>query len=127
DLDMRLPSAERVTVVVRAMALGAIELDARAYTGRRVGIMTDSTHTRARIEQRTAERIKEALDQGIIPVVAGFQGINENNDVPTLGRGGSDLTAVALAAALRAEQCLIYTDVEGIFTADPNIVPSARK
>jgi aspartate kinase len=127
EMDMLLSTGERVTIALLAMALRAMGLDARSYTGRQVGIMTDSTHTRARIERITAERIKEALDQGIIPVVAGFQGINEKNDVTTLGRGGSDLTAVALAAALRAEQCLIYTDVEGIFTADPNIVPSARK
>ena len=127
EMDMLLSSGERVTIALLAMALRAMGLDARSYTGRQVGIMTDSTHTRARIERITAERIKEALDQGIIPVVAGFQGINENNDVTTLGRGGSDLTAVALAAALHAEQCLIYTDVEGVFTADPNIVPSARK
>ena len=127
EMDMLLSTGERVTIALLAMALRAMGLDARSYTGRQVGIMTDSTHTRARIERITAERIKEALDEGIIPVVAGFQGINENNDVTTLGRGGSDLTAVALAAALHAEQCLIYTDVEGIFTADPNIVPSARK
>jgi aspartate kinase len=127
EMDMLLSTGERVTIALLAMALRGMGLDARSYTGRQVGIMTDSTHTRARIERITAERIKEALDQGIIPVVAGFQGINENNDVTTLGRGGSDLTAVALAAALHAEQCLIYTDVEGIFTADPNIVPSARK
>ena len=127
EMDMLLSTGERVTIALLAMALRAMGLDARSYTGRQVGIMTDSTHTRARIERITAERIKEALDQGIVPVVAGFQGINEKNDVTTLGRGGSDLTAVALAAALRAEQCLIYTDVEGIFTADPNIVPSARK
>ena len=127
EMDMLLSTGERVTIALLAIALRAMGLDARSYTGRQVGIMTDSTHTRARIERITAERIKEALDRGIIPVVAGFQGINEKNDVTTLGRGGSDLTAVALAAALRAEQCLIYTDVEGIFTADPNIVPSARK
>ena len=127
EMDMLLSSGERVTIALLAMALRAMGFDARSYTGRQVGIMTDSTHTRARIERITADRIKEALDQNIIPVVAGFQGINENNDVTTLGRGGSDLTAVALAAALRADHCLVYTDVEGIFTADPNIVPSARK
>jgi aspartate kinase len=127
EMDMLLSTGERVTIALLAMALRAMGLDARSYTGRQVGIMTDSTHTRARIERITSERIKEALDDGIIPVVAGFQGINEKNDVTTLGRGGSDLTAVALAAALHADQCYIYTDVEGIFTADPNIVPSARK
>ncbi|HEY3197259.1 MAG TPA: aspartate kinase [Nitrospirales bacterium] len=127
EMDMLLSTGERVTIALLAMALRAMGLDARSYTGRQVGIITDSTHTRARIERITAERIKEALDQGIIPVVAGFQGINEKNDVTTLGRGGSDLTAVALAAALHADQCIIYTDVEGIYTADPNVVPDARK
>jgi aspartate kinase len=127
EMDMLLSTGERVTIALLAMALRTQGFDARSYTGRQVGIITDSTHTKARIERITAERIKEALDQGIIPVVAGFQGINEKSDVTTLGRGGSDLTAVALAAALRADQCVIYTDVEGIFTADPNIVPSARK
>jgi aspartate kinase len=127
EMDMLLSTGERVTIALLAMALRAMGFDARSFTGRQVGILTDSTHTRARIERIAADRIKEALDQGMIPVVAGFQGINEKSDVTTLGRGGSDLTAVALAAALRADQCLIYTDVEGIFTADPNIVPSARK
>ena len=127
EMDMLLSTGERVTIALLAMALRAMGFDARSFTGRQVGILTDSTHTRARIERIAADRIKEALDQGMIPVVAGFQGINEKSDVTTLGRGGSDLTAVALAAALRADRCLIYTDVEGIFTADPNIVPSARK
>ena len=89
--------------------------------------MTNSTHTKARIARITAERIKEALADGIIPIVAGFQGINERSDVTTLGRGGSDLTAVALAAALKADRCIIYTDVSGVYTADPNIVPNARQ
>jgi len=127
EMDMLLSTGERVTIALLAMALRAMGFDARSFTGRQVGIITDSTHTRARIERITADRIKEALDDGIIPVAAGFQGINEKSDVTTLGRGGSDLTAVALAAALRADYCLIYTDVEGVFTADPNIVRSARK
>jgi len=127
EMDMLLSTGERVTIALLAMALRALGFDARSFTGRQVGIITDSTHTRARIERITADRIKEALDDGIIPVAAGFQGINEKSDVTTLGRGGSDLTAVALAAALRADYCLIYTDVEGVFTADPNIVRSARK
>jgi aspartate kinase len=127
EMDMLLSSGERVTIALLAMALRAMGFHARSYTGRQVGIITDSTHTRARIERIVADRIKEALQEGIIPVVAGFQGIDEKNDVTTLGRGGSDLTAVALAAALKADECLIYTDVEGVYTADPNLVPSARK
>ncbi len=102
-------------------------INAQSFTGRQVGIITDNTHTKARIARVTAERIREALAEGIIPIVAGFQGINERSDVTTLGRGGSDLTAVALAAALKADRCIIYTDVEGIYTADPNIVPTARR
>ena len=93
----------------------------------RSGIITDSAHTKARIARVTADRIKEALKQGVIPVVAGFQGINEQSDVTTLGRGGSDLSAVALAAALKADRCVIFTDVDGVYTADPNIVPAARR
>jgi aspartate kinase len=92
-----------------------------------VGIYTDSAHTKARISRVVADRLREALGEGIVPVVAGFQGINERSDVTTLGRGGSDLTAVALAAALKADGCVIYTDVDGVYTADPNIVPAARK
>lgn len=127
ELDMLLSTGERVTIALLAMALRSLGFDARSFTGRQVGIITDSTHTKARIERVTADRIKEALDEGVIPVVAGFQGINEKSDVTTLGRGGSDLTAVALAAALKADRCVIYTDVEGVHTADPNLVPSARK
>ncbi len=127
EMDMLLSTGERVTIALLAMALRGMGLSARSYTGRQVGIMTDSTHTKARIERIAADRIREALDDGIIPIVAGFQGINEHNDVTTLGRGGSDLTAVALAAALKADQCLIYTDVDGVYTADPNIVPAAKK
>ncbi len=127
EMDMLLSSGERVTIALLAMALRAMGFEARSYTGRQVGIITDSTHTKARIERIAADRIQHALDKGIIPVVAGFQGINEQNDVTTLGRGGSDLTAVALAAALKAEGCIIYTDVDGVYTADPNVVPSARR
>jgi len=127
EMDMLLSTGERVTIALLAMALRGMGLSARSYTGRQVGIMTDSTHTKARIERIAADRIREALDDGIIPIVAGFQGINEHNDVTTLGRGGSDLTAVALAAALKADQCLIYTDVDGVYTADPNIVHAAKK
>lgn len=127
EMDMLLSTGERVTIALLAMALRAMGFEARSYTGRQVGIITDSTHTKARIERIATERIQAALDKGIIPVVAGFQGINEQNDVTTLGRGGSDLTAVALAAALKADRCTIYTDVDGVYTADPNVVPAARR
>lgn len=127
ELDMLVSTGERVSIALLAMALIDMGYKARSFTGRQVGIITDSTHTKARIEKITAERIKEALDEGIIPIVAGFQGINEKSDVTTLGRGGSDTTAVALAAALKADMCDIYTDVDGVYTSDPNIVPNARK
>src|SRR5574341_936066 len=110
-----------------AMELRGRGIDARSFTGRQVGIITDSAHTKAWIARVAADRIREALKQGVIPIVAGFQGINEQSDVTTLGRGGSDLTAVALAAALKADRCVIYTDVDGVYTADPNIVPTARR
>ena len=127
EMDMLLSTGERVTIALLAMALQELGAPARSFTGRQVGILTDDAHTNARIEQITAERLKEALSAGVIPVVAGFQGINQKSDVTTLGRGGSDTTAVALAAALKADFCDIYTDVDGVYTTDPNIVPSARK
>jgi aspartate kinase len=127
EMDMLLSTGERVTIALLAMALRGKGINAQSFTGRQVGIFTDSTHTKARIARVSAERIREALAQGVIPIVAGFQGINERSDVTTLGRGGSDLTAVALAAALKADRCIIYTDVDGIYTADPNIVPGARR
>ncbi len=127
EMDLLLSSGERVTSALLALVLQDRGHRAKAYTGRQVGIMTNSRHTRARIERITAERIQDALQEGILPVVAGFQGINEQSDVTTLGRGGSDLTAVALAAALKADFCDIYTDVEGIYTADPSIVSDARR
>lgn len=127
EMDMLLSTGERVTIALLAMELRGRGINARSFTGRQVGIITDSAHTRARIARVTADRIREALKQGIIPIVAGFQGINEQSDVTTLGRGGSDLTAVALAAALKADRCIIFTDVDGVYTADPNIVPTARR
>ena len=127
ELDMLLSTGERITIALLSMELRGRGINARSFTGRQVGIMTDSAHTKARIARVTADRIKEALKQGVIPVVAGFQGINEQSDVTTLGRGGSDLSAVALAAALKADRCVIFTDVDGVYTADPNIVPAARR
>ncbi|MBI3812556.1 MAG: aspartate kinase [Nitrospirae bacterium] len=127
ELDMLLSSGERVTSALLALALQEKGFKAQAFTGRQVGIITDSTHTKARIERISADRVREAVVQGIIPVIAGFQGINEKSDVTTLGRGGSDLTAVALAAALKADSCDIYTDVDGVYTTDPHVVPDARQ
>jgi aspartate kinase len=127
ELDMLLSTGERVTIALLAMELRGRGLNARSFTGRQVGIITDSAHTKARIARVTADRLREALSKGVIPVVAGFQGINEQSDVTTLGRGGSDLSAVALAAALKADRCIIFTDVDGVYTADPNIVPAARR
>ncbi len=127
EMDMLISTGERVTIALLAMALHERGVYARSLTGRQIGILTDDVHTNARIKAVTAERIKAALAEGVIPVVAGFQGVNEKSDVTTLGRGGSDTTAVALASALSADLCDIFTDVDGVYTADPNIVPSARK
>ncbi len=127
EMDLLLSSGERVTSALMAMAIQKLGQKSMSFTGRQVGIMTDSSHTKAMIEEIEASRLKIALDDGKVPVVAGFQGINEFQDVTTLGRGGSDTTAVAIAAALHADACEIYTDVEGVYTADPRIVPDARK
>ncbi|MBI1823278.1 MAG: aspartate kinase [Nitrospirae bacterium] len=127
EMDMLLSTGERVTIALLAMALLDLGLKSKSFTGRQVGILTDNVHTKARIEKIAGDRLLEALKEGVIPVVAGFQGINERSDVTTLGRGGSDTTAVALAAALNADSCIIYTDVDGIYTTDPNICHSARK
>jgi len=127
ELDMLLSSGERVTIALMTMTLQERGIRARSFTGRQVGIVTNSSHTKARITRVSADRVKATLADGVIPIVAGFQGINESSDVTTLGRGGSDLTAVALAAALKADRCVIYTDVEGVYTADPRIVPHARR
>jgi aspartate kinase len=127
ELDALLATGERVTSALTAMAIKALGFDAISFSGRQVGIITDSVHTKAMIERIEAERLKQALEKRKVPVVAGFQGINEYSDVTTLGRGGSDTTAVAIAAALKADLCEIYTDVEGVYTTDPRIVDSARK
>ncbi len=127
ELDMLLATGEQVTIALLAMALQRLGLKARSFTGSQVGMRTDTAHTQARITRITAERVRAALDAGEVAVVAGFQGLSEQDEITTLGRGGSDLTAVALAAALKADVCEIYTDVDGVYTADPNIVPDARK
>ncbi len=128
EMDMLLSSGERVSSALTAMAIEALGHKARALTGRQAGIITDTVHTKAKIERIFGERIMKAIDDGYIVVVAGFQGVTEGEtDVTTLGRGGSDLSAVAVAAAVRADLCEIYTDVDGVYTTDPNIVPEARK
>lgn len=127
EMDLLLSSGERVTSALMAMAIHSFGYKAMSLTGRQVGIMTDSSHTKAMIEHIEGGRLKTALDEDKIPVVAGFQGINEFSDVTTLGRGGSDTTAVAIAAALKADVCEIYTDVDGVYTTDPRIVQDARK
>src|SRR5919204_5804482 len=126
EVDMLLATGEMVAIALMAMALQELGCPAESFTGPQGGILTDSVHTRARIKYITTTRLRRALAAGIVPVVAGFQGVSEADDVTTLGRGGSDLTAVALAAALQAERCEIYTDVDGVYSADPNIVPQAR-
>ena len=127
ELDMLLATGEQVTIALLAMALQSLGLKARSLTGPQVGLRTDHGHTKARIVQITPERARAALDAGEIVVVAGFQGLSDTDEITTLGRGGSDLTAVALAAAVKADVCEIYTDVDGVYTADPNVVPDARK
>ena len=127
ELDMLLTAGERVSMALLVMALADQGVDAVSFTGSQAGIITDSTHTRAKIVEVRGDRLRSALGEGRVPVVAGFQGVSTERDVTTLGRGGSDTTAVALAAALQAEACEIYTDVSGVFSADPRIVPEARR
>ena len=128
ELDMLLTAGERISMALLAMAIGNLGNEARSFTGSQAGVITTSAHGRARIIDVTPSRITEALNEGAIAIVAGFQGISQDTkDVTTLGRGGSDTTAVALAAALDADVCEIYTDVDGIFSADPRVVPAAKK
>lgn len=128
ELDILLTAGERISMAVLAMAISDLGFEARSYTGSQAGLITDSTHGKARIVDVTPGRIQEALRENAIPIVAGFQGVSKDTkDITTLGRGGSDLTAVALAAALYADVCEIYTDVDGIFSADPRVVPNARQ
>jgi aspartate kinase len=125
---MLLTAGERISMALLAMAISNLGLEARSFTGSQAGIITTSTHGRARVIDVTPGRIQEALKEGAIAIVAGFQGVaQDTKDITTLGRGGSDTTAVALAAALDADVCEIYTDVDGVFSADPRIVPTARK
>ena len=127
ELDMLLTTGERISMTLVCMALAGVGIDAISFTGSQVGIITDTVHTKAKILEVKGDRVREALAQGKVCVVAGFQGISTDKEITTLGRGGSDTTAVALAAALNADSCEIYTDVTGVFTADPRIVPQARK
>ncbi len=127
EMDMLLTAGERISVALFTMALQRLNLKAISFTGSQVGIITDNRHTDARIIEIKGERLKNALNQGYIPVVCGFQGMSFEKEITTLGRGGSDTTAVALAAALNARKCIIYTDVDGVFTEDPNRFPGAKK
>jgi len=128
ELDMLLTAGERISMALLAMAIKALGYEARSFTGSQAGVITDSAHGRARIIDVTPGRISEAIAAGAVAIVAGFQGVSQDTkDVTTLGRGGSDATAVALAAALGADVCEIYTDVDGVFTADPRLVPLARR
>ena len=128
EMDMLLTAGERISMALLAMALHDRDVPAVSFTGSQAGILTDASHGAARITRVTGERVRDALADDKVVIVAGFQGVDpQSREVTTLGRGGSDTTAVALAAALEAETCEILTDVEGVFTADPRLVPSARK
>ncbi len=127
EMDMLLSTGEQISVALLAMALHKLKCQAISFTGAQVGIITDKSHTRARIVKINCDKIKEELKKGRVVIVAGFQGVTPEQDITTLGRGGSDLTAVALAKELSADECEIYTDVEGIYTTDPRIEPKAKK
>ena len=127
EMDMLLTSGERISMALVSMALATEGVQAASFTGSQAGIITDTSHRRAKILEMRPDRIREALDDGLVPVVAGFQGVSTQRDITTLGRGGSDVTAVALAAALKADACEIYTDVTGVFSADPRVVSKARQ
>ena len=127
ELDVVASTGEQVTIGLLSMALQALGRKARSYTGAQIAVHTDSAFSKARIESIDADKLKADLAQGIIPVVAGFQGVDAQGNITTLGRGGSDTSGVALAAALQADECQIYTDVDGVYTTDPRIVPEARR
>jgi len=127
EMDMLLSTGEQVSVALMAMAVEALGVPAISFTGAQVGLVTDSFHSKARIRNISTERMQQALEAGKIVIVAGFQGVDENYNITTLGRGGSDTTAVALAKALGADACELYTDVSGVFTTDPRVVPEAKK
>src|SRR5712675_8324 len=127
EMDMLLATGEQTTIALAAIALHALDVPAVSMTGAQAGIVTDGVHTKAKIQNISPKRIHDLLNQGHVVIVAGFQGQPSDGQVTTLGRGGSDLTAIALAAALKADLCQIYTDVDGVYTADPRIVPTAKK
>jgi aspartate kinase len=127
EMDVLVTTGEQVTIALLSMALHKIGVDARSYTGSQVRILTDHSHMKARIKRIDDEHIRKDLDAGRVVVVAGFQGVDGDGNITTLGRGGSDTTAVALAAALKADECQIYTDVDGVYTTDPRVEPKARK
>ena len=127
ELDVMISTGEQVTIALLAMALKELGLKAKSYTGAQVRIVTDDAHTKARIVSIDDDKIHADLNAGHVVVVAGFQGVDEDGNITTLGRGGSDTTGVALAAALKADECQIYTDVDGVYTTDPRIVPEARR
>jgi aspartate kinase len=126
-MDMLLSTGEQTTIALTAMALHSLGIKARSLTGAQAGIVTDGVHTKAKISNITPKRVHELLDEGHVVIIAGFQGMNAEGTITTLGRGGSDLTAIAMAAALKANLCEIYTDVDGVYTADPRVVKNARK
>lgn len=127
ELDVLVSTGEQVTIALLCMALKARGQEARSYTGAQVRILTDNAYTKARIQEIDVEKMRADLDQGLVVVVAGFQGVDENGNITTLGRGGSDTTGVALAAALKADECQIYTDVDGVYTTDPRVVERAKR
>src|ERR1700733_9415301 len=127
ELDQLLSIGEQESIALMAMALHGIDVPAVSYTGAQAGIFTDKVYTKAKIKTVDAKPVVRDLDKGRVVIVAGFQGIDEEGHITTLGRGGSDLTAVALAAAIKADRCEIYTDVDGVYTADPRVVAAARK
>ena len=127
ELDVLLSTGEQVTIALLSMTLQQMGMPAQSYTGSQVKILTDDAHNKARIMQIDDEKMREDLAEGKVVVVAGFQGCDEQGNITTLGRGGSDTTAVALAAALKADECQIYTDVDGVYTTDPRVVPEARR
>ena len=127
EMDMLLTAGERISMSLLCMALADAGVKAASFTGSQAGIITDTDHTKAKILEVRPDRLSDAIAEGVVPVVAGFQGVSTDKDVTTLGRGGSDVTAVALAAALNADVCEIYTDVTGVFSADPRVVPTAKR
>jgi len=127
EMDMLLSTGEQVSVALMAMAIHSLGYEAVSLTGAQIGINTDSTHTKARIQSISTDRMRGLLDKGKLVIAAGFQGIDQEMNITTLGRGGSDTTAVALAAVLQADACEIYTDVDGVYTTDPRVLPEARQ